>query len=234
MNKNKKGFTHLEMITAIILFVFAAFSIILLFNNYSKSHEISYSTLDFFEKNFLDKAGNFTKVDVFVSPSSSPCFKIPLNPNLYNLPSNIIIFGNREAAFSKDSNYFFIEDTDVNLYEIYSCSFSTLSTGLTLSINDCEEVSYNYSLHLKDKIFSYAQLQAINDSYYNGSYNDLKKSFDFAGDFSMKISNDTTTLFEMTRQKPLRAEVLAKNFEIKIFKDKKIITAVVNLQAWQE
>jgi competence protein ComGC len=229
---NKKAFTHLEMITAIVLFIFAVFSVVTLYNYFSSAKEVDSSMLDIFQANLLEQAGNFTKVDVFVPSFSDDCFNISLNSDIGDLQENTSVYNNNQRTNFSINNNISIHNEGAGIYEIYSFSFNASNLNDRLPSGECVNVDYNYSLPLKGKIFSHEKLQKIKEDYYN-DYDGLKQDLKFQGDFSLVIENETTTLFNMTRQKPLRADVFAKNFPIKIFNlDGKIINAMVNLQVW--
>jgi hypothetical protein len=61
---DKRAVTNLEMVVAIVIFVFTIFSMVMLFNVFHKP-SIQGNSLDEFEQRFLDRAGNYTLVEAY-------------------------------------------------------------------------------------------------------------------------------------------------------------------------
>jgi len=239
LNKNKLGVTHFEMIVALILFIFAVFGSLALYNSYFKNFSsLERANLDVFERNFMKHSDNFTKVDVFVGtiPEEVLCFNVSLNSNVNGrLEKLFVLSNNARANFSLDVNGdMSIENRGSNFYELYLFSFDT--TDKNLAISPCDNAVANYSTPLTGKIFSSDTLEDFKINY-TDDYNNLKKGWDLPNDFSMTIKDvedEGDILFNMTRTKPMNTEVLSKSFIIKIFDEdeNKIINAIVNIQIW--
>ena len=221
--RNKCGITNIEMSVAIILFVAAVFSIILIFNLYYKPDKINSSVLDDFEKNFLDYANDFTKVGVYVDPSSVPssvtCFNISFNNNLDK--NNLgVFFDNTQISSSLNGDYLAFDKKLGNFYEIYEFSFPISNNP----IYGCNSVSYNYTIPVQAKIFLIDKLNQTASSFSNTNI--------VVKDESGGI------IFNSNKVAPKGAEVLAKTFFILVYdnisdpNNPKIKNCQVNVRVW--
>jgi hypothetical protein len=233
MNKeNKRGITNIEMVVAIILFVLAVFTIVLGFNAFHKTSADKDKILENFEQNFLAKAQDFKKVDVYVSFSGSPtCLKIPMNENFKNaVQDNMSIYydGNLMDFNLESDGNISILNGGIGIYEIYLFSFNVSNSRTS----NCVLVDYNYSLPSQGKIFSYEMLENINNTYSDyAGYETLKQ--EYGNDFTMIINDESgNEMFSMKKSKPVNAEIFARNFMIKIYDQNKIVNALVHLEIW--
>ncbi len=183
---NKRAVTNVEMVVAIVIFVFTIFSMLILFNVFHKAENES-NSLEEFEQRFLERAGNYTLVG---------------------------------AKCNSKFNY------------IYNLSFELNRVSVP---SDCGSADVVYSIPTYGKIFSYEQLDKMNQSYYNDNDYEVLKG-EFGGDFILSIRGESgESIFSMTKEKPQGSEIYAKNFRIKVYNKNRqnpILNAIVNVQTW--
>lgn len=227
----KRGVTNIEMIVAIVLFVLAVFSMLIMFNIYKKPSVSSSNTLDLFEQKFLSQAQTYKEVDVNVSSTSgsSSCFDIPLNENLENANQNnvTVYYDNSQVNFDITGGSLSILGMS-GIYRIYLFNFAVPSSSFS---GTCDTADYNYTIPTTGKIFSYDSLDGMNSTYYS-DYNSLRNMY--GRDFNLIISNvNGPVLFEMKRTKPVNSEVFARDMMIKVYENKTgIINAVAHVEVW--
>jgi len=121
------------------------------------------------------------------------------------------------------------------LYEVYIDNQAYLNYTLSfepynICIPSACPASAVYSIPSHGRIFSYKQLVLMGQKYKN-DYETLK--IEFGTDFNLNIKDESDkSLISMTRTKAAGAEVYAKNFRIKIYKNNEVINAIVNVQTW--
>lgn len=231
---NKKGVTHFEMIVALILFILVVFGVLAVYNSHFKSNELERTSLDLFEQSFMKHADNFTEVDAFVNLPAGDCFNISLNSNLDALFERIyVLAGNVKANFilSPDGRSIFIENKNAELYSIYAFSFETGDKTLQFPISNCVNVPTVYGTLMNERIFSSKKLDDFRTNYTN-DYENLKNQWDLQNDFAITINDVEGGNWTMSKDKPVNTNVLAKSFMIKVFKENRIVNAVVSLQIW--
>jgi len=211
-SENKKAITNIEMSVAIILFVAAVFSIILIFNLYYKPDKINPAVLDDFEKNFLNYADDFTKVGVYVNPGS--CINVSLNDNLNN-PA--VFFDNSQVGSHLDGGRLTFNGSFGDYYEIYNFSSNNMNF-----FGDCLSSDYNYTIPVQGKIFLGDKLNTIALGFSNTN-------------IVIKDENDVE-LINTHKAPPKGVEVLAKTFFILVYNNQssqiKIENCQVNVQIW--
>jgi hypothetical protein len=106
---NRRAVTNVEMVVAIVIFVFTIFSMLVLFNVFHKADNKS-NSLDAFEQNFLESAGNYTLVEEYCGPEAhyKYTFSFELSPFfptgecsstvVYSIPTTGKIFSYAQLA----------------------------------------------------------------------------------------------------------------------------------------
>ncbi len=227
--KNKKGIHHVEYIIAISVFIVAVLSVIYLMYSLPKSTEDN--SLNIAEKNFKQMNEILVKQSVLkISNPLTVCYELEFNHNLPSKNLSIVSEGN-PVKFDIDNNTLYVEAKEN--YTFYSGEEFTTNTYPLTGCQTLTSNDYSYSIVNEEKLISYNKLVGMNISYYHDGYKYWKQKLNLNKDFSIKITNGTIILFDMSRSKPLNVEVHAKEFRIKIInEDAQITDALVNLQIW--
>jgi hypothetical protein len=211
--RGKKGISNIEMSIAIILFVTAVFSIILIFNVYYKNDKIDASFLEDFEKTFLENSENYTKIGIKVNGPG--CINIPLNKNLNS--GNLGVFLNNSQISSKvEGDRLYFESFSDKYYEIYSFPLTNL-----IYTRSCADSSYTYTVQGQGQIFIKNRFSQIASTFSNANF---------------VVKDDSgIELYDSGKIPPKGAEVLSKTFFILVYDndDKKIKNCQVNIQVWK-
>lgn len=210
------------MTLAIVLFVLAVFSILILFNFFYKPLQKNQQVMDDFEREFLKSAGNYTKVGVNATKRGLfECLKMPLNSGLDGAQDHLFVYDKDE-----NSKRFRLEPGGSNIiiegsssyYEIYRFNFNP---NIDASIIECLDLSeYDYTIFTNGKIF---------DSF---GLNETALGFP---DANIIIKDENmNVLVNTSRKAPKGADVFARTFFIKVFdqEQKKIKNCEVNVQKW--
>jgi hypothetical protein len=208
---SKKAISNIEMSVAIILFVVAVFSIILMFNVYYKPEAISYSVLDDFEKSFLEYADNFTKVGFYVTNPGPGCLNITLNDNIQG--NNLgVFFENIQSSSSLGVENMVFDSKGPGFYELYLFSFPVKPYS-----GNCVSISPVYTIPDQGKIFL------------SSKFSQIALNFN---DTNLVIKDDQGIIYSNSQVPPKGAEVLSKTFFILVYDNEKIKNCQVRVQRW--
>jgi hypothetical protein len=226
---SKKGIHHVEYVIAISIFIVAVISIIFLMYSLPKSTDDN--SLNIAEKNFEQMNEILVKESVLtIGDLDATCYNLEFNPNLPSKNLSVTSGGSPIDFKIEDSKIFLAANGE---YTIYSGEEFTTNTDI---LTDCQPLSpgqYSYSIVNEENFISDNRLIGMNLTYYHDGYEYLKQVLNINKDFSIKITNGTIPLFDMSRSKPLNVEVHAKEFRIKIInKNAEVTDALVNLQIW--
>ncbi len=209
------------MVAAMILFILAVFSILIIFNVFNKQKSINSHSLDDFERTFMEKADNFTKVGINIAGTGAThCVNVAFNENLGQ--ENVAVFLDNERVSSSLGEGSLVFDAKDGFFEIYNFSFEVEDPGFSESCIKVDN-NYNYTIPTSGKIFSSDKL------------NDTALSFEDANFvISYQGSANTIELVNTNKKSPKGADVFAKTFFIKVFDqtDKQIKNCQVNIQVW--
>ncbi len=215
---SKRAISNIEMSIALILFIGAVFSIVLIFNSYYKPDKINPAVLDDFERNFLKQAHDYTKVGVYASGN---CINVSLNDNLNENTGEIGVFSdNNQVSSNLEDNYLTFEGSVSRaFFEIYEFSFPIVNT---VPRGSCNTVDYDYTIQDQGKIFLASELNETVSEFTNTN---------------IKIKDeDNLELVNTNKAPPKGAEVLAKTFFILVYENQinpqKIKNCQVNVQIW--
>ena len=242
MMKRKKGMSHLELIVAILIFIFAVVSVISFINLKTAAPIIiSESHLDILEAGLRKEAEldfNETRLYIHNIPYDD-CFSVSKHSTLENQDFVFITTDiNQPVAFEFSENELLIENTGENLYKIHSFSADVIDENPLGSFISCYpllEGDYDYSISYRSKIFTQNNLLALKDEY-NNNYESLKQDFGLSNkDFSIIVKNEESGLvIKMTKLKSAAVEVQAREFSAEIVKEEGIIikNCRINIQIW--
>ena len=230
----KKGMSHIELIVAILIFIFAVVTVIYLINFQSSEGDSQYF-LNILEGKLRERAEiSYAGIDLSIEqPVTGDCFSVNKPSFLIEQTNTIIktdsISTGNEFIFSGDK--ILIANTG-DFYKIYYFS-SDVTDDFVLQSANCidlvEREDYNYSIIYRDEIFAEQAFENLPD------YEQLKQDFGLEGkDFSIRVQgiNDNFS-FILEKQKTALTEVQAKEFLVNVFmKDGRKINAILNLQIW--
>jgi len=208
----KKGISHLELITAILIFIFAVV-IVIYFVNIQKGIETSETILDAFEAELREKAEiDIEKISLFIQ-GNAECFNISLHSDLVEETFTFI----PGTAFNFSEGRLLINNNQQNFYEIYYFS-EDVTESIRLENIICTELTeeyYNYSIQYQGKIFSEKKLKNLDLNY---------------KDFQI-IVRDLN--IDVGKFPPKQTEVRAREIPVEIVKeDGKIIKTTINIKIW--
>ncbi len=214
--QNKRGISHLELITAVIIFIFAV-TLIIFFISVDISPKTSEALLDAIEIKLREKAEiDYGKLLLYVETISSGCFEVPIHEDLTG--KNLSIKnGGDFMKFNITENNILIDKGTENIYEIYS--FSEEIVQHEEITGPCEVITYNYSISYYGKIFIEKEISQISGT-------DLGYE-----DFSITIEALDLTLGK--ENPPEGVEVQAKDLIINIITENgEINETIINIKVW--
>lgn len=226
----KRGISHLELVTAILIFLFAV-GVAIYFINIRIKIETPEPLLDALEAKLREKAEiDFNKTSVFID-STGDCFNISLHSDLQQEDLTFITDG-ANVAFNFSDEWLLINNTGQNLYKIYSFP-ADVTEDLRLGVQTCTDLTegqdYNYSITYHGKIFTEKNLLDLKEMY-DKQYRKLREDLGIGDrDFAINVEN----IVEMTKLIPEQVEVQVREFPIEvILEDGTIIEAKANIQVW--
>lgn len=235
--KDKRGSGHLEMIFSFVFFAGFVFLLFLLLKPYDTKSMLD-SVLKGLEDNLEERTlKNLTTFFLEANTSSGNCFSLDLslegnlftqgysNSYVEELPSE-----NKVDASINDVGLLKIKNPPgVKHFRVY------ISPEFEDSIisEPCQAIGTNYNIGsiLERKVFSYRELEELNQSYYS-NYEGLKEELGVPRIYDFAINSEEVEI-KMERLVPPSSEVLAKNRYYTILKpDGKIINARFNIKVW--
>ncbi len=214
--KNKRGMSHLELITAMLIFLFAVVLVIYFINVSIKTNSLE-PVLNALEIELREQAEiDYNKTPLYVRDLEEGCFEVHLHSDLSLEEKNVLIENMPEdIPFHIIENKFSITNNNQNLYEIYSFSEDVTDEFLE---DECDELTegqdYNYGITYCGKMFSQEKLLEIELGY---------------EDFRIDIDGD---YFKGKENIPEQAEVYAKNLVVDILIEEGIEEVIINLKIW--
>ncbi len=230
----KRGISHLELITAILIFIFAV-GVIIYFVNITIKTETQKPLLEVFESKLREKAEiNFKEISLFIKDGYGDCFNLSLHSDLQQGNENLTFMKDETGgvAFNFSNGWLLINNTGQNFYRIYSFPVNVTKE---IRLNDMvcnpliERQDYNYSITYYGKIFTEKNLLQLKQKYDN-EYRELRKEFNIGNkDFAIIVKN----LIEMKKPIPKQIEVQAKEFPVEIILESgDIVKTTINIQIW--
>ncbi len=219
MKLGKRGISHLELITAILIFIFAIV-VVIYFINFDRSVGGQKPLLDALEAKLREKVEiDFKKISLFIdSGSNAECFNISLHSDLKE-EQFTFISGGIAFNFSDDKLWFLINNSGENFYEIYHFS-DDITEDISLEDEQCIELldeQYNYSIVYYGKIFAEEKILQLDDLGYD--------------DFSITI--DELNSFNIGGKPPAQVEVQAREIPVEIIReDGTVIKTIINIKVW--
>ena len=216
MNIGKRGVSHIELITAILIFIFAIVTVVY-FINAQKGIETSRAIIDALESDLRDKTEvNIEKVSLFVQGTSAECFNLSLYSDLDQ--ENLAFIPNTKFNFS--DNWLLLENIDKNFYEIYYFSEEIVENTENNRLDavqcmDLNEGDYNYSINYRGKIFSEKKLKDLILDY---------------KDYQIVVKDLNIFIGKVP---PKQVEVQAKDISAEIVKENgEIVETKINIKVW--
>ncbi|MFA5061330.1 MAG: hypothetical protein WC494_03375 [Candidatus Pacearchaeota archaeon] len=238
VKENKRGSGHLEMIFSFVFFAGFVFLLFLLLKPYDTKSMLN-SVLKGLEENLEERAlENLTTFFLEANTSSGSCFSLDLS-----MEGNLFTYGYSNS---------YIEDlpsgakVDASINDIGLLKIKTapgikhfrvyISPEFEDSIisEPCiviEEENYNIGSVLEREVFSYQELEEINNSYYS-DYENLKEELGIPKIYDFAITSKEIGI-SMERLIPSSSEVLAKNRYYTVLKQEgELINAEFNIKIW--
>lgn len=233
---SKRAISNVEMSVALVLFVGMVFAIILMFNVFYKPVSRDHNLLDDFEKKFMAEAKDYTMVGVHASGDIPNCFNVSFNDNLKKTDADYIGVFYKDELIDKriEGENLFFENVEAGFYEVYNFSFPVIKTqNLFLNPWTCAGTKYAYTIPIKGKIFDSQDLLNIRKDY-TLNYAGLEEKFGVNFEIAF-VGYELPPDLDMKKRAPVGAEVLAKNFFIKIYdrSKEKIKDVQVNIRVWR-
>ena len=167
---------------------------------------------------------------------TSPCFKI-LSPFITFNSDNIVIKNSsyRSLKFDLQDDNLITENSGI-FYALFYSNVTFFHNPLNLNCPLLNLSQYKYGAPRTYQMYYYPYFERLKEEYDN-SYDKLKQNLSFPAlaDFSINVTDrlGKDGIFSMTRKKPLRIEVNAKDLPIEIINpDGTTQRAVLNIQVW--
>lgn len=227
---NKRGFTDIEIVIAVSMFLFAVVFVLYSLNNFDIKTEIN--NIGLIESKLRQDAEiSYVLINLFVS-NDSECFIIPIHADSPLDENKIFIASAGQTAFNSSVGLLKINNTaraNMNhTYSIYYFPFNATLKKRLLNENcvNLMQNQYNYSLSYKGRVFTYKNITSL------GNYETLKERWNVHEDFAISVV-DSNVIYNVSGSKPLQAGVKAKQFPIKIiYENGDIKEAAVYIQIW--
>ncbi|UZE93943.1 MAG: hypothetical protein IB618_04275 [Candidatus Pacearchaeota archaeon] len=226
----KRGISHFELITAILIFIFAI-AVIVYFINTGMKIDTSQAVLDALEANLKENAEiEYGKILLFAD-SDANCFNISLHSDLSEDFLTFIKNGDG-VAFNFSNGWLLINNTGQNLYKIYFFPVN-MTKDIRLEDGECTELTqgqdYNYSIIYRGKIFTEKNLSQLE----NMDYGNLKSMFNLGNkDFEIRINALDIHIGEKIPPEQVEVQVREIFVDI-ILEDGTIIKkAKINMKVW--
>jgi hypothetical protein len=242
MKMNKKGINYIELIISFALFV--GFVIMLfVYLNPVRQPNLTDVVIDSVQGNF-EKNATITLTEIPFKVTTPGCITnnmaslLSTNFGDYDKEKMFVEddFGNLAPSFDFVDGVLVMQTSSAQIYHIF---YSNDTEFTKISKTSCSTsptpVPIDVSTARSSSTLSFDRLNRLNDSYYN-DYEGLKKQFDVPalGDFAIKIYNETTVFFDMTRNIPKGINVQAREYPISILDEStaKRAKAFVNIRVW--
>jgi len=233
---NKKGISHIELIAAILIFIFAIAIIVTYITIGGTQTETTEPLLDILEANLRkDTEINFYTTKIFVDFDTSnldSCFKIQKHSDLKNEDFIFIKKNGNPVAFDVN-DFLFIKNEGLGLYDIYSFKDEVVDSQ-KLNDNTCKELTkgeqYNYSITFQDKIFSENKLKLLDEK----NYDELKIEWGINNYFEVNIKTKDSFEMNLTEMRPPGdVRVYAKEFSTDLLLQQgEIVETKINIKIW--
>ncbi|MCL6500840.1 MAG: hypothetical protein K6T16_02290 [Candidatus Pacearchaeota archaeon] len=229
--KGKKGIGHLEMITAMLIFLFAVVFVVYIIN-ISLRARTSEPVLDALEAKFREEAEiNFTKTLLKINAENNPdCFIVPRHSDFAQETLMFITQNSQMANFNLNGDLL-IENRGNRLYEIYVFPEDVMNDYRLPPGSECEapDGGSSYSVNYHGRIFSAKRLSELDDR----EYEELKTRFNLGTkDFEIILSGDINIKIG-EKVPPKKVEIEARAFPIEVMReDGEIVEAMVNMKIW--
>lgn len=245
--KNKRGISHLELIIAMLIFIFAVISAVLFIISATGQYKTdsNSNTLKLLENNIRKETEiNFNETLLFINSSNKDCLNISFpkisqeNTIILDNNLNLIAFN---FSHGPGQSWLLVNNTNKghnSVYSIYSFSEDITKDkrlGSCLGIDNLNiSKDYNCSITFHDKIFSKRKFLELRSKAYSG-YTNLKRMLDLGNkDFEVNIKNENGFNLNITNKtQPRQVEVKAEEFPAEIMLENgTIINAIINIKVW--
>lgn len=232
LNRNKKGFSHIEVVLSFVIFLGFLIFLFAIFNPF-KINNKSDVYIEITERAIMDNIS--TKVDFFtikLNENANGCFYFTYGLNLSNVvvKDNSYSRTNASSILIDDKKRIKIDGAG-NFFYVYSNEGFVENNEKSCS-KELGGDEYNIGLFRSYEMVSFSKLNSLTDNY-NSDYLNLKKVMGLTKDFSFNVRESSGNIILTTNKKAPKTEVFARDEPIQlVYENGSFKYAILNIGVW--